>query len=102
MEDRMTATRPTPEDIRTAICAAENGTWIDPTDVPNNWACVVYDAEGQRVGDGNALTAGEAMGLAWLCAEAPDALIDAYVEPGSVEFNPPEEYRFELTPPREN
>jgi hypothetical protein len=53
-----------------------------------------------RVGDGNAFTPGEAMGLAWLCAESPDALIDARVEPGAVAFDVPKEFRFELTPPR--
>jgi hypothetical protein len=94
-----TITRPTPEDILAAIRAAETGNWIDPTDVPNNWECVVYDAAGQRIGDGNALTPGMAMGLAWLCVEAPDALINAYVEPGSVAFDVPEGFRFELIPP---
>jgi hypothetical protein len=96
-----TITRPTAEDIRAAIRAAETGNWIDPTDVPNNWECIVYDVDGKRVGDGNALTPGMAMGLAWLCVEAPDALMNAYVEPGSVAFNIPEGFRFELTPPPE-
>jgi hypothetical protein len=40
-----------------------------------------------------------ATALAWLHAWAPDALVEAYVEPGSVPFEIPVGWRFELTPP---
>jgi hypothetical protein len=94
--------KPTPADIVIAIAKAEAGDWIDPTDLPLRWQCELNDPEGQRVGDGDAYSASEAMALAWLCVWAPDALIDAYVEPGSVPFDIPDGWRFELTPPRQS
>jgi hypothetical protein len=39
------------------------------------------------------------MGLAWLCKWAPDALCKQYIEPGSVPFDVPDGWRFELIPP---
>lgn len=86
-------------DILIAIGKAEAGDWIDPTDEPINWFCKLYDPDGQCVGDGSARTPTVAMALAWLCAWAPDALIDAYVKIGSVPFDVPDGWRFELTPP---
>ena len=41
----------------------------------------------------------QAMAMAWLHYWAPDALIDAYVEQGSVPFEVPDGFHFELTPP---
>ena len=66
--------RPSTADIAAAIERAEKGGWIDPTDVPLNWFCELYDPEGQRAGNGNGLTSREAMALAWLHVWAPDAL----------------------------
>ena len=79
------------------------GDWIDPVDVAFRWSCVLYDPEGERAGDGDAHTPQEAMALAWLCAWAPDALINHYVnhyvQPGSVPYDMPDGWRFELIPP---
>jgi hypothetical protein len=94
----METPRPTPADIMVAIAKAELGDWIDPSEVPLNWACDLFSPEGHRF-NGNADTPGIAMALAWLHAWAPDALINAYVEPGSVPFEIPDGWRFELTPP---
>jgi hypothetical protein len=94
-----TPNKPTRADIDYAIELAEQGGWIDPSEVPINWLCELYDPEGECVGNGNGHTAGEAMGLAWLHVHAPDALTDAYVEPGSVPLDIPPGWRFELTPP---
>lgn len=88
--------KPSSTDIAAAIELAEQGGWIDPAGVPLNWLCTLYDPEGQRAGDGNGLTRQEAMAMAWLCAWAPGALADAYVEPGSVPMDVPAGWRFEL------
>jgi hypothetical protein len=89
--------RPTADDILEAIDSAETGDWIDPSEQPACWECILYNPDGQRAGDGHPHTPGTAMALAWLHVWAPDALIDAYVEPGSVPFTIPEGWRFELT-----
>jgi hypothetical protein len=81
--------KPTPADILVAIGKAESGDWMDPVDWPFRWSCDLYNPEGKRIGDGDAHTAAEAMALAWVRAWAPDALIKAYVEPGSVPLMPP-------------
>ena len=73
--------------------------WIDPLETPLNWSCTLYNSEGFEIGNGNAHTPREAMALAWIACCSPDALIDGYVEPGSVPYEVPEGYRFELTPP---
>jgi hypothetical protein len=39
------------------------------------------------------------MAMAWLHVWAPDALIEAYVEPGNIPSDVPDGWRFELTPP---
>jgi|SRR5215472_5870280 len=91
--------RPTSADIAIAIANAELGDWIDPLNTPLNWLCELYDLEGKRVGDGNGHTAREAMAMAWLCVHAPDALTEAYVEPGTVPYHVPDGWRFELIPP---
>ena len=91
--------KPTPADIAHAIELAEQGDWIDPSEVPINWLCELYDPEGKCVGNGNGRTASEAMGLAWLHGQAPDALTDAYVKSGSVPLEILDGWRFELTPP---
>jgi len=91
--------KPTPADIAIAIAKAELGDWIDPTDVPLCWMCLLYDPDGMLVTDGCAPTANEAMAFAWLLVHAPDALHNAYVEPGSVPYDIPLGWRFELTPP---
>jgi hypothetical protein len=94
--------KPSPSDIATAIEAAETGDWIDPSEEPINWYAILHDPDGKQVGNGNAHTPREAMAFAWLCAWAPDALIDAYVEPGSVPFTIPDGWSFELFPPGKN
>jgi hypothetical protein len=92
------ADKPTADDIKDAIAAAETGDWIDPSVQPGSWyRCTLYDPEGQQVGDGDALTRGMAMGLAWLHHWASDALIAAYVEPNSVPLEVSAGFRFELT-----
>jgi hypothetical protein len=90
---------PSPADIAVAIGKVAAGDWIDPLDAPLNWLCLLYDPEGFEIADGNAHTPREAMALAWIACCSPDALIDGYVEPGSVPYEVPEGYRFELTPP---
>jgi hypothetical protein len=90
--------KPTPVDILTAIAAAESGDWIDPSVEQNYWDCKLRSPKG-RVYTGQAYTAAEAMGLAWLRVWAPDALIDGYVESGTVPLEIPGGWRFELTPP---
>jgi hypothetical protein len=97
MEEPMS--KPTPADIVIAIAKAESGDWIDPLYEPIHWNCDLYAPDGRRAGDGGAHTAAQAMAMAWLCVWAPDALIDAYVEPGGVPFDVPDGWRFELTPP---
>jgi hypothetical protein len=47
-----------------AISKIEAGDWLDPSEEPISWSCVLYDPEGKRVGGGDAHTAREAMGLA--------------------------------------
>jgi hypothetical protein len=91
--------KPMPADIVIAIAKAQLGDWIDPSETLMNWSCDLYDPAGERVGDGNGHTRQEAMALAWLCDWAPHALINAYVEPGSVPYDVPNGWRFELTPP---
>jgi hypothetical protein len=50
-------------------------------------------------GNGNAPTEVEAMALAWLHVWAPDALIDGYVQPGTVPFDvPADAWEFQLMP----
>ena len=95
----MTSSKPTPADIMTAIAKAEAGDWIDPLYEPIHWFCDLYAPDGRSAGNGCGHTAAQAMAMAWLCVWAPDALIAAYVEPGSVPFDIPEGWRFELTPP---
>ena len=91
--------KPAPADIRRAIDMARLGTWIDPTDVPVRWNCFLFDPEGARAGDGDGRTGEDAMALAWLHCWAPDALVDAYVEDGTVPLEVPDGWRFELLPP---
>jgi hypothetical protein len=93
--------RPTAADIMTAIAKAESGDWIDPSEEPINWYAELRNPEGTWFWNGNGHTAAEAMALAWLHAWAPDALIDAYVEVGSVPFEIPDGWVFRLTPPWE-
>jgi hypothetical protein len=94
-----TTSKPSPADIVIAIGRAEAGDWIDPSEVPINWECILYDPEGERVGDGNAETPQLAMALAWVHCWAPDALTTQHVELGAVPFHVPAGWRFELTPP---
>jgi hypothetical protein len=82
-----------------AIAKAELGEWLNPPDSPIRWSCELYDPEGKHVGDGDAPTASGAMALAWLCAWAPDALINRRIEPGQVPYDGPDGWRFELAPP---
>jgi hypothetical protein len=90
---------PSPADIAVAIGKVQADDWIDPLETPLNWLCLLYDSEGFEIANGNAHTPREAMALAWIACCSPDALIDGYVEPGSVPYEVPEGYRFELTPP---
>jgi hypothetical protein len=50
---------PSPADIVIAITKAELGDWIDPTDAPLCWECLLYDPNGELAGNGHALTANE-------------------------------------------
>jgi hypothetical protein len=87
--------RPTASDIAAAIELVEAGEWIDPYRLASTyWRCELYDPENKRVAD----TPGEAMGLAWIAAWWPDALIDQHV-PSGMPYEVPEGWRFELTPP---
>src|SRR5262245_51566960 len=88
--------KPSPADIDRAIELAEQGGWIDPTEEPDCWECLLYNPDGNRVCDGHAHSPNEAMGLAWLNVWAPDALTTAHVEPGSVPHDIPDGWRFEL------
>jgi hypothetical protein len=91
----------TAQNIRDAILAAETGRWIDPSEHPagSYWDCRLYDPTGQYAGEGQAFTASDAMGLAWLHAHSPDALSDRKVEPGTVPLVVPDDWYFKLTPP---
>jgi hypothetical protein len=89
--------RPTADDILEAIKSAETGDWIDPSEQPNCWECILYAPDGRRVGNGHAHTPEKAMALAWLHVWAPDALVEAYVEPGMVPLSVEDGWRFELT-----
>ena len=93
--------KPTAFDIIHAIEMVYRGDWIDPDDYPDDcWACDVYDANGMRIGDGDGFSAGEAMGLAWICVWYPDALIDGRIPHNViVPYCVPDGWRFELTPP---
>ena len=95
----MARAAPSPADIAVAIGKVAAGDCIDPTDTPLNWLCLLYDSEGFEIANGNAYTRPEAMALAWIACCSLDALIDGYVEPGSVPYEVPDGYRFELTPP---
>jgi hypothetical protein len=91
--------KPTAADIAIVIGKIEAGDWLDPSEKPISWSCVLYDPDGECVGDGDAHTAREAMALAWVHAHAPDALIINHVAPGEVPYDVPDGWRFELTPP---
>ena len=91
--------KPTAADIAIVIGKIEAGDWLDPSEEPISWSCILYDPEGERAGDGDAHTAREAMALAWVHAHAPDALIINHVAPGEVPYDVPDGWRFELTPP---
>jgi hypothetical protein len=98
----MTSSKPTPTDIMTAIAKAEAGDWIDPLHQPIYWYAELRDPDGRWFWNGCGHTPAEAMALAWLHYWAPDALIDAYVEVGSVPFEIPDGWQFKLTPPWQN
>jgi hypothetical protein len=94
--------KPTAADIIIAIAKAELGDWIDPSEQPICWACELHPPPDSGIGgtyNGHAHTAAQAMAMAWLHAWAPDALIAAHVELGSVPFDIPKGWTFELTPP---
>jgi hypothetical protein len=89
--------KPTPADIMIAIGKAETGDY--PVDEPIHWFCVLYTPDGKYAGSGAGYTAAQAMAMAWLDVWAPDALIDSYVELGSVPFEVPDGWDFKLSPP---
>jgi hypothetical protein len=93
--------KPTAFDIIHAIETVHRRDWIDPVDYPDDcWACNVYDANGVRIGDGHGFSAGEAMGLAWICVWYPDALIHGCIPHNDVvPYDVPDSWRFELVPP---
>jgi hypothetical protein len=93
--------RPTPDDIRAAITQVETGEWLDPSVTPVCWSCDLYDPDGVKVVNAQGHTAAEAARLAWVCAMAPDALSEAYVDHDEVPLEIPDNWRFELTAPRE-
>ena len=49
--------KPTAADIAIVIGKIEAGDWLDPSEEPISWSCVLYDPDGERVGDGDAHTA---------------------------------------------
>jgi hypothetical protein len=89
--------KPITADIIIAIAKVGIGDY--PVDEPIHWFCVLYTPDGKYAGNGAGYTAAQAMAMAWIDVWAPDALIDAYVELGSVPFDVPDGWRFELTPP---
>jgi hypothetical protein len=93
--------KPTPFDIIRATEMVRRRDWIDPVDYPHDcWACTVYDANGVRIGDGHSFSAGEAMGLAWICVWYPDALIHGRIPQNDiVPYDVLDSWRFELVPP---
>jgi hypothetical protein len=84
----MTSSKPTPADIMTAIAKAESGDWIDPLYQPIFWYAELGDPDGTWFWNGCGHT--PAMAMAWLHYWAPDALISAYIEVGSVPFEIPD------------
>jgi hypothetical protein len=92
--------KPTPTDIADAIAKCEAG----PDPVSGEYEFLDYrDAgsqEGKRVCDGFDDTAGAAMAMGWVGAHALDGIINQHVELGTVPYNVPEGWRFELTPPQ--
>jgi len=89
--------KPSPADIELAIKQAENDEWIhDPDEEPGCvWECLLYDPDGELVGNGHAYNPNLAMAHAWLCVWAP-AVCLGYVEPDSVPYDIPAGWRFEL------
>ena len=49
--------KPTAADIAIVIGKIEAGDWLDPSEEPISWSCILYDPDGERVGDGDAHTA---------------------------------------------
>lgn len=90
---------PTAVDILVALAKVAAGDWIDPLAEPIHWCAEVRDPDGRVFWNGCGHTAGQAMAMAWIHYHAPDALIDTYVEEGSVPFDVSDGFRFELTPP---
>jgi hypothetical protein len=90
--------KPTAFDIIHAIELVHTGDVIDPVMHPDGcWTCVVYDANGQPIANGEGLSAGDAMGLAWVHAFYPDGLIDGRIpENNIVPYVVPNSWRFEL------
>ena len=92
--------KPRPADILVAIGKIATGDWVDPLDAPICWTCHVYAPDGGRAGDGSGRTAGEAMAVAWILVWDCDAFDRGRrVVPGSIPFDIPEGWRFELSPP---
>jgi hypothetical protein len=91
--------RPSSAELLVAIGKVAAGDWIDPATAPIHWDCQLYDSNDYWAGEGCGHTAAEAMALAWLHAWAPDALIKGRAEPGEVQFEIPDTWRFDLTPP---
>ena len=98
-EGRVNNMKPAAADILIALAKAEAGDWIDPLREPIHWYAELRDPDGNQFWNGCGHTAAQAMAMAWLHYWAPDALIDAYVEQGSVPFEVPDGFHFELTPP---
>jgi hypothetical protein len=48
--------KPTAADIAIVIGKIEAGDWLDPSEKPISWSCVLYDPDGECVGDGDAHT----------------------------------------------
>ena len=42
--------KPTAADIAIVIGKIEAGDWLDPSEEPISWSCVLYDPEGERAG----------------------------------------------------
>ena len=92
--------KPTVNDVKLAIVNSQNHNWLDPTWVPFYWTCTLYDPKGQKAGSGRAHCASQAMAMAWLLLQAPDALTNCSIEDYDVELDVPNGWRFECTPPK--
>jgi hypothetical protein len=70
----MITKKPDSADIASVIEDIEAGMWLHDCD-DQCWLCVLYNCDGQPVGNGIGLTSQEAVVYTWIAAWDPDALI---------------------------